>query len=437
MRFTRAGASLATAGLALLALGIGMANVELLALAVLPLALLAYPAATRGAADPTGARMLSTRTPRRADVVDAQVRIELPDSPDLVEVHAPLPGTWRLEEGSNLHALVGKGARSFRFKARALGRGKHVVAPMEAEMQDLAGVLAPRRAQLADEIPVEVAPRTIASRPVRGRLRGALALPEQENARLGTGTSDFRELRDYQWGDPPKAINWKATARRLSARARQGAAPRMPLVNEFEHEDRRAVVVLLDGGEPLRVGTTLEMGLDHGIEAALAAARFFLGRGTRVGAATYGARSHDIAPPDAGTGQIFAVERSLAAGEPDRDETPLRALERFHRHLAGTQPLVIVVTRVTPASSDALVALARRLRVVVGSREKALPLLVLDIEALPLVPQDDAAIATAAALVARDDARARLAVQSAGARVVPWKLGERDFRLALMRGGRA
>lgn len=434
MRLTRAGVSLATTGLGLLGLGMAMANLELLLLATLPLLLLLFPIATRGAAQPLGARALSTRTPRRADLVEMRLRLEIPRGPELVEVHAPLPTSWRLEEGSNLHAFTGRsGARAVRFRARALGRGRHVLGPVVAESVDPTGVLAPRETTLTSEETVEVTSRTFASKPVRGRLKGALNLPEHEATRLGVGTSDFRELRDYHWGDPPKAINWKATARRLSSRSKQGAeGPRVPLVKEFEQEGRRTVLVLLDGGPALRVGTTLETGIDHGTEAALAAARFFLGRGSRVGAATYGARVSHIAPPDAGTGQVFSVERALAATEMDEDETSLRALERFARHMAGTHPLLVVVTRITPDSKDDVVALARRLRAQRAGVPGRLPLVVVDVDALPLIPQQDPAVATAAQLVTREDDAARREVQASGARIVTWRLGERDFRTALM-----
>ena len=436
MRLTRAGVSLSTAGLVLLGLGMSMANLELLLLSAFPLTILAYTAAQRARGTPKGARSLSTRTPRRADPLDMTMRVELPPGSQLVEVHAPLPGSWRLEQGSNLHALVGGGARVFGFRSRAFGRGRHTLAPVTGEVIDPSGLVGPREVALTGEETVEVTVRSFASKPIRGAVQGTLALPELAMTRMGFGTSDFRELRDYRWGDPIQAIDWKSSARRLSRKPRQSAATNVPLVKEYEQEGRRSVLVLLDGGHALRIGTTLETGLDHGTEAATAAARFFLARGARVGAATYGARSTHLAVPEAGSGQAFAIDRALSAGELADEETPVRALERFHRHIAGTQPLVVVATRVTPDSKEQLIELAGRLRAMVGPRASRLPLVVLDVDALPLIPREQPAVETAAQLVAQEDAQARRELAASGARVVTWHLNEKDFRTAIIGGRR-
>lgn len=417
----------------MMGLGLAFANLELLVLASLPLGLVGSALATRASAPLGGARTLSTRAPRRGDPVEVEVALDLPDGADLVEVHAPLPSAFALEEGSNLHVLEGSGRRVVRFRARAHGRGPQTLGPVMAELVDPAGLLAPREAGIAPADSVDVAPRLFPTRPVRG---GSALLAERQLRRLGAGSTDFKELREYAWGDPPKSINWKATARRLSARSRQGDSPSVPLVNEYERESRRTVLVLLDGGEALRVGTTLETGLDHGVEAALAAARFFLARGARVGAAVYNARG-SIAAPESGSGQLPAIERGLSPGELAEDAPAARVLEGMQRHFAGGQPYVVLVTRLTPTSLLDVEGVAARLRGLVERRAGDLPLIVVDVDALGVVPRDDPAAAPALRALAREDAEQRRRAAAAGARVVPWRLGEKDFRLALLGRARA
>ncbi|HEX2022423.1 MAG TPA: hypothetical protein VHH36_06900, partial [Candidatus Thermoplasmatota archaeon] len=201
MRLTRAGAALATAGLALLGLGMATANLELLVLSVLPLALVGHALAARSRRAPSGSRTVSTRTPRRGDPLDVEARVALPGASDLVEVHVPLPGPFALEQGTNLHLFAGKGERALRFRARSEGRGRHVLPPVTAETLDPSGLLAARASVLAPEETIEVTPRTYAGRVVRGRAEAALQI-ERLRARTGVGSSDFRELRDYAWGDP-------------------------------------------------------------------------------------------------------------------------------------------------------------------------------------------------------------------------------------------
>lgn len=435
-RLTRAGVSLATAGLGLVGLGMALGNLELLALGVFPLLLVALPLARRPARDPTGQRRLGTRTPRRGDPLDVEIHLRVPEGAELVEVHAPLPPGVALEEGTNLLLATRPGLLAARFRIRAHGRGRQELGAVEAWTLDPTGLVGPRKAVIAPAETLEVTPRSVRAQRVRGALRNDArrAVPDLEQARLGVGSTDFRELRDYAWGDPPKSINWKATARRLSGNAGRDAAA-TPLVNEYEREGRRTVLVLLDGGPALRVGTTMETGLDHGVEAALGLAALLLSRGARVGAATYNAKANPSAPPDAGEGQIPHLEKALSPGEPDREHAAQKVLQGLQRHLSGARPVLVVVTRITPATADELVALAERVRVLLGERRRGLPLHVLDVRALRLVPQGDPAWDAAAELVAREDEEAARRVREAGVRVIPWRPGLEDLRQVLARRG--
>ena len=433
-RLTRAGVALATAGLGLVGLGIALGNLELLALGAFPLLLLAIPLATRPRADPTGARRLSTRTPRRGDPVDVDMHVRVPEGTSVVEVHMPLPPGVSLEEGTNLLLATRAGATATRLRIRAHGRGRQEIPPLEAWTLDPTGLLGPRRATLAPAESIEVTPRAFRAERVRGARRQDRRR-QAEDARSGTLSTDFRELRDYAWGDPPKSINWKATARRFSSLAGRGDAAGTPLVNEYEREGRRAALVLLDGGPALRVGTTRETGLDHGVEAALSLASVLLQQGARVGAATYNAKANPPAAPEAGAGQFPQVEKALSPGEPDAALTPQKTFQSLQGHLAGTRPSILVVTRITPANADELADLAERVRVLLGERRARLPLDVLDVRALDLAPADDLAWEGAARVVEREDEEAARRVRDAGARVIPWRPGSEDLRQTLARRG--
>lgn len=433
-KLTRAGVGLATTGIALLGLGMGMGNLELLALAAFPLLLLAYALASRPQGGATGTRALSTRAPRRGDVVDVDVRARHAPDADLMEVHAPIPDGFSLEEGSNVALFTAPGHAGARFRMRAHARGSHTMAPLRVETIDPRGILAPAIEDVTGSETVSVTPRAFHAEKLRRRIRGrAILLPDREEARMGVGSTDFRELRDYVWGDAPKSINWKATARRLSTRGGADRGGQTPLVNEYEKEGRTTVLVLLDGGAHMRVGTSLETGLDHAVEASLAAARLFLARGARVGAATFGARSAAHAPPDTGSGQIPRVERALSPGEPDDELTASRVLSSFERHLAGARPVLLIVTRVTPKRAPELAELVKRVRVLVRERRRGLPIYVVDVRALDLAPTPAPGWELARRIVALEDDAASRKLAAAGARIVPWSPGREDFRAALLR----
>ena len=436
-RLTRAGVALTTAGFGLFSLGVAMGNLELLVLSAFPLLLLALPLAARPRAPPKVTRALSTVAPRRGEPFAMDLAIAGVPQGALAEVHAPLPDSVTLEAGSNVALLAGDATVAAKLRAHA--RGSVDLPPVRVEVVDPAGVVGPLDAEAAPGETLRVAPRWHAIRRLRARSRtlAASPQPDRDAARVGIESTDFRELREYAWGDAPNAINWKATARRLSAMGKRGGRMSNPLVNEYEKEGKRTVFVLLDGGAQLRVGTSLETGLDHGVEAAVAAARFFLARGSRVGAWTYGARAGPVAPPESGSGQTASLERALSPGEPDPTMTLPVALRALQQHLASSRPMVVVVTRVTPANADELADAARRLRVLLAERRRAIPLVVIDVRALLLAPTPDPAWRTARQAVEREDRDAVRRVAATGARVVPWQPGREDFRRALHRGGLA
>jgi uncharacterized protein (DUF58 family) len=206
-------------------------------------------------------------------------------------------------------------------------------------------------------------------------------------------------------------------------------------VQEYDREGRRSALVLLDGGESLRVGTTLETGLDHGVEAALAACRLLLSRSVKVGAATYYARAGPPEPPESGKGQMPNLERALSAGEPDPQQSPVRILQQLQPHLTGSQPILIIVTRITPQNAEAIAQLSRHMRVMLRQRQRTLPIYVVDVRALALVPARGNAWESAAALVDRQDREASRRVAASGAQVVAWTPGVEDVHALLARKG--
>lgn len=435
LKLTRAGVALATAGITLLGLGMGMGNLELLVLASVPLLLLAASLAGRAQGDPTGSRTISTRAPRRGDTIEVDLRVRPGTGHEITEVHQSVPDGFSLQEGSNLALLAGDAPGQMRFRLKAHARGTHTLPAAMAESIDPRGLLAARTLPVASPESLQVAPRSLSAERLRRRVRGKakLLLPDRQEVRVGAGSTDFRELREYFWGDPPKAINWKATARRLSRMGRQGGPSQNPLVNEYEKEGRATVVILLDGSAEMRVGTKLETGLDHAVEGALSAARLFLSRGARVGAATFGAKSAPPAPPEAGSGQMHSIERALSPGEPDADATPLAALGSLERHLAGSRPIILIVTRVTSRNAGDIAEVVRRVRALMRQKRRRLPVFVVDVRALDLAPTPAVGWDTARRIVEAEDASAAREVAQAGARLAVWHPTKEDFRAALMR----
>jgi len=114
--------------------------------------------------------------------------------------------------------------------------------------------------------------RHVAIRPRRTRVYAG-SIP----ARAGGSGTEFFGVRNYQPGDPPRSINWRASARDLDTL----------YSNEFQQERVADVGIVLDG----RLGTNAFAGehslFEYSVQAAAALADALLSQGNRVGLLVY------------------------------------------------------------------------------------------------------------------------------------------------------
>ena len=109
--------------------------------------------------------------------------------------------------------------------------------------------------------------------------------------RRGEG-SDFHQLREYRRGDPPRSIDWKATARL-----------RKPIVREYQDERDQQIVFLLDCGQRMLTRDDALSHFDHTLNAMLLLSHVALRQGDAVGFGTF---AHD-------TPRFFMPRKSAAA----------------------------------------------------------------------------------------------------------------------------
>lgn len=154
------------------------------------------------------------------------------------------------------------------------------------------------------------------------------------------GQTEFESLRDYVMGDEPRAIDWKAFARRGK-----------PTVRQYEPERGQEVVLLFDCGRRM-VAPVHEPGipewskLDHALDAGLQFAAAVLSQGDRVGLLAFGRRLRAWVAPARSGGQFARLKHAIFDLQPTPDECDLSAalaeLSARHRRKA----LVIVISDV-------------------------------------------------------------------------------------------
>src|SRR5690349_1479845 len=164
---------------------------------------------------------------------------------------------------------------------------------------------------------------------------------------------DLADLREYQYGDDVRHIDWNVTARLQS-----------PYVREF-HEDREITAwFLLDLSQSVNFGSTLVRKRNVSADFVALLARLLTRRGNRVGAMYYGERVEGMMPPRNGRRQVLNILHAMQAEPetPSSSGTNLGELLRAAEHAIRRRSLIFVVSDFisAPGWGESLGRLAQR-----------------------------------------------------------------------------
>jgi len=164
---------------------------------------------------------------------------------------------------------------------------------------------------------------------------------------------DFAALREYQFGDDPRAIDWNVTARMDTT-----------YVREF-HEDREITAwFLLDLSQSVNFGSTLVRKRNVSTDFVAVLARLLTRRGNRVGALYYGERVDGMIPARSGRRQVLNILHAMHAEPetPSSSGTNLGELLRAAELAVRRRSLMFVVSDFisAPGWAEALGRLAQR-----------------------------------------------------------------------------
>jgi uncharacterized protein (DUF58 family) len=340
----------------------------------------------------------------------------------LLKLYQALPVEFTLIEGSN-RAWHWQWFRpciiEMSFRINLAKRGRYSLPPLEWMSKHLLG-LAQENGSDGDEVNLEVWPRFYHHRTVR-TLPGLSVspFPSADIAKIGIPGQDFREIRTYVTGDPIKNINWRATARR--------AEPALwPLVNEFEREGRKSVLIYLHASQAVEIGSTIENGLECGLEAAVNLLFYYLEKGYRTGIYVCG-RYPRYFYPDTRRPQFRKVLRHLIDLQPGYMASDLlRAVETTRDYVLGYNPLTIVITTLDVRSSRVVDMAVQRIRKMYSQRRRP-SMMVIGIDAYGLIPQDVGNESNTLALMRLQTRPLVRRLRGYGANVVEWHPAHEAF----------
>jgi len=181
-------------------------------------------------------------------------------------------------------------------------------------------------------------------RPIGTLTRGA-----QPMQRVGSG-SEVLQLREYQPGDAPRAIDWKASARR-----------RRLISRDFSEDQHLEILIALDAGRAsgLAAGNSDRLALYANVAARLAQRATQLD--DRVGLLIYADRPLAALAPGRGVAALARLRACLAgiAVQPGDSDPALAAMQV--RTLARQRSLVVMLTDLDDGSSVGPLRAAARL----------------------------------------------------------------------------
>lgn len=382
------GRSLATAGGALLFIGLAFGSFPYILCALVCLGV-AFGA--RGLKTPQlrMARRLSADDVRTGEPLGVAVAVHNDGAPTGVTLHDLAPDSFAMDGGSNFDAafLPSGGRADLSYRLRAPKRGAHDVGKLRVTTYDPLFVQSALVEEVGDTSSVAVHPRT----PPAPRIRGGSAwgrshLPGGDKASRGILTNDFRELRPYERGDPLKQVNWKATAR-------QSRDDLKLIVNDYEVEGKKVVWLFLDASPYTVGGTTLESHFDELATGAMSVAAHYVDMGHRVGFTIYGSGHIRMLYPDAGDVQerrIAALVGTTSPGEPG--DGIMQGVEAAKGFLAREKPLIYLFTLAgrDPTLAGAVV----KARAIASTGRRPAPV----VAVAPIVHEEDSAAGRVMAL---------------------------------------
>jgi uncharacterized protein (DUF58 family) len=165
----------------------------------------------------------------------------------------------------------------------------------------------------------------------------------------GMGT-EFSELREYNSGDDPRSIDWKATARR-----------NRPLIRLLEPEQEQTVIILLDRGRLMTANIQGYKRFDLGLNATLSLALTAIQRGDRVGVGVFDRYLTTWIPPQQGQKHFSKILDRVSRIQPELLEPDYLGAVTTILKQQSRRALVVIITDIIDdiASAELLTALGR------------------------------------------------------------------------------
>jgi uncharacterized protein (DUF58 family) len=331
----------------LLFLGLAALNSALVALAI-PLVLYMGAALLFG---PSSLNLKVTRSlsaERVAKGTPVEVRLQVSNEGSQLEellLEDVLPAGLEQVEGKGfrLTTLSPGETIDLQYTVRG-GRGSYLFREVRALASDQLGLFR-RRILLSAHAHLLILPEYTRLRTVPIRPRRTHAFTGPIPSRLGGSGVSFFGVREYQFGDSMRHLNWRVTARHAEEL----------FTNDYEQERIADVGLILDARQGTDVPCPQGSLFEHAVFATASLADVFLRGGNRVGLLVYG-RGRETTFPGYGKIQRERILHALAAARTG-DNMALEHLDYLPTRFFPAHSQLVLVSPLIPDDLPVLVRL--------------------------------------------------------------------------------
>lgn len=155
---------------------------------------------------------------------------------------------------------------------------------------------------------------------------------EYHSAFKGRGMA-FSEVREYQFGDEIRTIDWNVTARLNH-----------PFVKVFEEERELTVMLLCDMSGSQSFGSQNQSKKETAVELSAILAFSAMKNNDKVGAILFTDRIEKFIPPRKGRAHALRIVRELLSFTPAQPSTSIRTALEYMNHIVKKRSIVFLIS---------------------------------------------------------------------------------------------
>jgi len=155
---------------------------------------------------------------------------------------------------------------------------------------------------------------------------------EYHSAFKGKGMT-FSEVREYQFGDDIRAIDWNVTARFSS-----------PYVKVFEEERELTVMLLVDVSASREFGSTMQFKQELATELSAVLAFSAIQNNDKIGIIFFSDQIEKFIPPKKGRGHILRIIRELLNIEPQSRKTDVSNALKYFTNVIKKKSIAFLIS---------------------------------------------------------------------------------------------